>query len=90
MNKGELIEKMAEISGLTKKDAGQALEAFIEAIETSLKSKDKVTIPGFGVFDISERKARTGRNPQTGAEIKIPAMKSPKFKVGKSFKDLFK
>lgn len=90
MNKNELIEKMAEISGLTKKDSSAALDAFIKTVEAQLKAKDKITIPGFGIFDLSTRKARTGRNPKTGEEIKIPASVVPKFKVGKSLKEIFK
>ena len=85
MNKGELIEKIAEATGLTKKDAEASVNAFIDTIQNSLKKNDKVAIAGFGTFDVSNRKARTGRNPQTGEEIKIAASKSPKFKAGKSF-----
>ena len=88
MNKGELIEKIADMSGLTKKDADAAFNAFIETVQDALKKGDKIAIAGFGTFDVSKRKARTGRNPQTGEEIKIAASKSPKFKPGKSFKDL--
>lgn len=88
MNKGELIEKIAEATGLTKKDAEASVNAFIDTIQSSLKKNDKVAIAGFGTFDVSNRKARTGRNPQTGEEIKIAASKSPKFKAGKSFKDM--
>ena len=88
MNKGELIEKIAESTGLTKKDTDAAVNAFIETIQVALKNEDKVAIAGFGTFDVSKRKARTGRNPQTGEEIKIAASKAPKFKPGKSFKEL--
>lgn len=88
MNKSELIEKIAEATGLTKKDAEASVNAFIDTIQSSLKKNDKVAIAGFGTFDVSNRKARTGRNPQTGEEIKIAASKSPKFKAGKSFKDM--
>lgn len=87
MNKGELVEKIAESTGLTKKDSEAAVNSFIEVVEKALKKKDKVAIAGFGTFDVSSRKARTGRNPKTGEEIKIPASKCPKFKPGKSFKD---
>ena len=90
MNKTELIEKMAEVSGLAKTDAEKALNAFITTIETQLKAKDKITIPGFGVFDLATRKERDGRNPKTGEAIKIPASVVPKFKVGKSLKEIFK
>lgn len=88
MNKGELVEKIAEATGLTKKDGEAAVNAFIEAIQGALKSGDKVAIAGFGTFDVSKRKAREGRNPQTGETIKIAASNSPKFKPGKSFKDM--
>lgn len=88
MNKAELIEKISDVTGLTKKDADQAVNAFIETIQTALKKGDKVAIAGFGTFDVSSRKARTGRNPQTGEEIKIAASKAPKFKAGKSFKEM--
>lgn len=88
MNKAELIEKISDVTGLTKKDVDQAVNAFIETIQTALKKGDKVAIAGFGTFDVSSRKARTGRNPQTGEEIKIAASKAPKFKAGKSFKEM--
>lgn len=88
MNKGDLVEKIAEVSGLTKKDAEASVNAFIDTIQNALKKNEKVAIAGFGTFDVSNRKARTGRNPQTGEEIKIAASKSPKFKAGKSFKDM--
>ena len=65
-----------------------AVNAFVDQIQKALKKGDKVAIAGFGTFDVSKRKARTGRNPQTGEEIKIAASKSPKFKAGKSFKDM--
>ena len=88
MNKGELVEKIADATGLTKKDSEAAINAFVETIQNALKNNEKVAIAGFGTFDVSNRKARTGRNPQTGEEIKIAASKSPKFKPGKSFKDM--
>lgn len=88
MNKGELVEKVAEATGLTKKDGEAAVNAFIETIQKALKSGDKVAIAGFGTFDVSKRKAREGRNPQTGETIKIAASMSPKFKAGKSFKEM--
>ena len=81
MNKGELIEQIAEATGLTKKDSEAAVNALIETIQKSLKNGKKVAIAGFGTFDVSNRKARTGRNPQTGEEIKIAASRTPKFKV---------
>lgn len=88
MNKGELIEQIAEATGLTKKDSEAAVNALIETIQKSLKNGKKVAIAGFGTFDVSNRKARTGRNPQTGEEIKIAASRTPKFKAGKSFKEI--
>jgi len=89
MNKAELIAKIAE-AGFKKADAEKALNATIDAITGALKANDKVSIMGFGSFEVRERAARTGRNPQTKAEIKIPASKSPVFKAGKSFKDSIK
>ncbi|MGC8768233.1 HU family DNA-binding protein [Calditerrivibrio sp.] len=90
MNKKDLIEKIAAKAGLKKVEAEKALEAFEEAVVEALKSGDKVTLVGFGTFSVYERKARTGRNPQTGKEIKIPAKKAPKFTPGKLFKDSVK
>ncbi|WP_133405654.1 HU family DNA-binding protein [Parashewanella tropica] len=87
MNKSELIEVIAKEAKLTKADAGRALSAFEGAVTKALKSGKKVSILGFGTFDVSKRAARTGRNPQTGKEIKIPAAKVPKFKAGKGLKD---
>lgn len=83
MNKGELIEKIAGDAGITKKQAGIALDSFTEAVAKTLKKGDKVTLVGFGTFSVSKRAARTGRNPQTGATIKIKAKKVAKFKAGK-------
>lgn len=88
MNKGDLVEKIAAATGLTKKDCEATLNAFVDTIQGALKGGEKVAIAGFGTFDVSNRKARTGRNPQTGEEIKIAASKTPKFKAGKSFKDM--
>jgi DNA-binding protein HU-beta len=82
MNKTQLIDAMAETSGLTKADAKRALEAFVGATTESLKSGDKVALVGFGSFSISERAARSGRNPKTGTTINIPAKKVVKFKAG--------
>jgi DNA-binding protein HU-beta len=90
VNKKDLIEKIAAKAGLKKVEAEKALEAFEEAVVEALKSGDKVTLVGFGTFSVYERKARTGRNPQTGKEIKIPAKKAPKFTPGKLFKDSVK
>ena len=85
MNKAELIAKLADDAGLTKTQAGAALDSFTEAIAKTLKKGDKVTLVGFGTFSVSKRAARNGRNPQTGAVIKIKARKVPKFKAGKEF-----
>ncbi len=82
MNKGELIDSIASHAKITKADAGRALEATIESIEKSLKKGDRIALVGFGSFTIAKRAARTGRNPQTGKEIKIAAKKVVKFKAG--------
>jgi DNA-binding protein HU-beta len=82
MNKTQLIEAMASGAGLSKADAKKALESFIAATGEALKKGDKVSLVGFGSFSVSERGARTGRNPQTGATINIPAKKVVKFKAG--------
>lgn len=87
MNKTELVEVMAKDAKLSKKDAEAALKAFTDAVAAALKKGDKVQLVGFGTFEVSERAARTGRNPQTGAEMKIAASKAPKFKAGKALKD---
>lgn len=87
MNKAELVDAIAKKSGLTKVDAAKALDATLGAVESALKSKDEVRLVGFGTFSVSTRKATTGRNPRTGAEIKIPAANAPKFKAGKTLKD---
>ena len=87
MSKSELVEFIAEKADLTKADASRALEAAIEGITAGLKENGKVTLVGFGTFEVSERAERTGRNPQTGAEMKIAASKAPKFKAGKALKD---
>jgi len=86
MNKTELVSAIAEKSELSKKDAEKALNA-IEAVTDELKNGSKVQLVGFGTFETSDRAARTGKNPQTGAEIKIAACKAPKFKAGKALKD---
>ena len=83
MNKNELISAIADSADISKTDAGKALDAFTDAITGALKSGDKVTLVGFGTFSTSERKARKGRNPQTGAEIDIAAKTVAKFKPGK-------
>ena len=87
MNKTELVAAIAEKTELSKKDAESALKSFIEVVTDELKKGDKVQLVGFGTFEVAERAARTGRNPQTGAEMTIPASKAPKFKAGKALKD---
>ena len=87
MNKTELIAAMAEASGLTKKDCDTALNAFVDTLQTALKSGDKVQLVGFGSFEVKKRAARIGRNPKTKESIKIPASKVPVFKAGKALKD---
>ena len=87
MNKTELVEAMAKQTGLSKKAADDAVKAFVEVVTKELKKGEKVTLIGFGTFEVSKRSARKGRNPQTGAEIKIKASKAPKFKAGKALKD---
>lgn len=88
MNKGELIDKVAEKAGVTKKEADAILTAMIEAIQEAVVNGEKVTLVGFGSFEPRERSERTGRNPQTGAEITIPASRVPAFSAGKQFKEL--
>lgn len=83
MNKAELIEKIADGAGISKKEANAALDSFTEAVQKTLKKGDKVTLVGFGTFSVTKRAARNGRNPQTGATIKIKAKKVAKFKAGK-------
>ena len=87
MNKAELVRKMAEKSGLTKKEAEQALNAFMKSVEEALVEGDKVQLVGFGTFEVSERAAREGRNPRSGETMTIAACKAPKFKAGKALKD---
>ena len=84
MNKNELISCMASSTGMTKTDSAKALDAFINSVTKSLKSGKEVRLVGFGTFGVSKRPATTGRNPRTGAAIKIPARKVAKFKPGKS------
>ena len=86
MNKTELVSSVAEKSELTKKDAEKAVSAVFASIEEALAKGEKVQLVGFGTFEVRERKARTGRNPQTGEEIQIPAAKVPAFKAGKASK----
>lgn len=90
MNKSELITAVADKADLSKADAGRALEALIGVVSKALKKNDKVSIVGFGTFAVRKRAARQGRNPKTGAVLKIAASKSPTFKAGKAFKDAVK
>ncbi len=86
MKKAELVEKVAEKAGLTKADAERAIKAICEEIQAVLVKGDKITLPGFGTFSVSERSAREGRNPQTGAVVKIAASKSARFKQSSTLK----
>ena len=88
MNKTELVDAIAKQAGLSKKDSEAAVKAFTDVVGKALKKGDKIQLVGFGTFEVSKRPARTGRNPQTGAEMKIKASKAPKFKAGKALKDL--
>lgn len=87
MNKAELVKSIADQTGITAKLADEVLDAITESVTATLKAKDKVTLIGFGTFEVAERAARTGRNPKTGEEIKIKATVTPKFKPGKGLKD---
>ena len=88
MNKAELVAAMAEKAELSKKDAEAALKAFTDVVAEELKKGEKIQLVGFGTFEVSERAERTGRNPQSGKEMVIPASKAPKFKAGKALKDM--
>ncbi|MDO4966670.1 MAG: HU family DNA-binding protein [Lachnospiraceae bacterium] len=88
MNKTELVDAIAKSASLTKKDAEAAVKALTDTIAKELKKGGKVQLVGFGTFEVAKRAARTGRNPQTGKEIKIAASKTPKFKAGKALKDI--
>ena len=90
MNKSELVSQIAEQSGLSKADAGRAVDAFIYSVAGALGKDDSVAIAGFGTFAVKNRSARMGRNPQTGAEMQIQASKVPGFKAGKALKDAVK
>ena len=90
MNKAQLIEVVAKAANVTKVDAENVVNATIDSIKKSVKKGEDVTLIGFGTFTKSKRKARMGRNPQTGKEIKIPAMVVPKFRPGREFKDAIK
>lgn len=87
MNKNELIAEVADETGMSKTDAGRAVDSVFDAITKALKKNHEVRLVGFGTFHVAKRKAGTGRNPRTGEEIKIPASKLPKFKAGKGLKD---
>ena len=87
MNKSELAAAIAKSTGLTKKDAVSAIEAFVEIVESEVAAGEKVQLIGFGSFERGERSARSGRNPATGKTIKIPAAKTVKFKAGVAFKN---
>ena len=88
MNKAELVAAMAEKAELSKKDAEASLKAFTDVVAEELKKGEKIQLVGFGTFEVAERAERTGRNPQTGADMVIPASKAPKFKAGKALKDM--
>mgnify|MGYP004506559767 FL=1 len=88
MNKTELVAAIADRAELSKKDAEKALKAFTDIVADELKKGEKIQLVGFGTFEVSERAAREGRNPQTGEVMKIDASKAPKFKAGKALKDL--
>ena len=87
MNKTELVAAIAETAEISKKDSEKALKAFIDVVTEQMKKGDKVQLVGFVTFEVSERAAREGRNPQTGKTMKIAACKAPKFKAGKALKD---
>jgi DNA-binding protein HU-beta len=87
MNKAELIEAISGVTQQTKADTERALDAFIDVVSKNIKKKEGIKLVGFGTFTVSQRKARVGRNPQTGEEIKIPARKVPVFRPGKELKE---
>jgi DNA-binding protein HU-beta len=87
MNKAEMIEQIAQEAEISKSAAERAIDAMVVAIKTNLKKGNMVTLVGFGTFHVGKRAARTGRNPRTGAEIKIKAARVPKFRAGKALKD---
>lgn len=87
MNKNDLVSAVSTASGLTKSDAGKAVDGVFQAITDALKGGDEVRLVGFGTFSVAERAASEGRNPRTGEKIEIPASKQPKFKAGKGLKD---
>ncbi len=87
MNRNELITQVAQAAGLTRKDATAAVASVFEAVSNALAAGDKVSLPGFGTFEVREHAARTARNPRTGDAIEVPASKAPAFKPGKTLKD---
>lgn len=87
MTKTELVNSIAEKAGLSKADAEKALKAFVDSVTDALQKEEKISLVGFGTFSVGDRAARTGKNPQTGATLQIPAAKVPKFRAGKSLKD---
>ncbi len=90
MTKADLIDAIADGAGISKAAAAKAIDSLISGVTKTLKKGNKVTLVGFGTFSVSKRKARKGRNPRTGEEIKIPASKIPKFSAGKAFKQAIK
>ena len=90
MNKAELVAAVAAKAELSKKDAAEAIDAVLATITDALKNDDKVQVVGFGTFEVRQRAARKGKNPQTGAVVDIPAAKGPAFKAGKALKDAIK
>ncbi|WP_110113821.1 HU family DNA-binding protein [Bacillus sp. CGMCC 1.16541] len=90
MNKTDLVNAVAEKSELTKSDATKAIDSLLDVISTTLGKGEKIQLIGFGTFEVRERAARTGRNPQTGEEMQIPASKVPAFKAGKELKEAVK
>lgn len=90
MNKAEIIARIARDAGLTKSDALKAVDALVDNVTKALKKGDKVTLVGFGTFAVSRRKARAGRNPQTGEPLRIPARRAPRFAAGKDLKEAVK
>ena len=87
MNKAELVEAISKVTGATKADTERTLDAFVDVVSKNIKKKDGVKLVGFGTFAVSHRKARVGRNPQTGEEIQIPARKVPVFRPGKELRE---
>jgi DNA-binding protein HU-beta len=87
MNKSELVSALASSTSLTQKDVAKVLDAFVSTVGTTLKKGEDITLVGFGAFKVSQRQARTGRNPKTGAPLKIAASKVPQFKAGKALKE---